>query len=367
MAMTEESSRVRQWPHNFVRMTEGSAILDLVGGVVQNSLDRALVGECTRVDIHLSADNSIVIRDDGPGIAVEAEINGLPALEKYCRELWDEEFFQRISRKRLIPNTYCRSSRPPGLSVLAALSNSLVFDIYRGGAHYQQRFSKGEIFSPLLMLGPTQKTGTSVRFRADSQIIENTRVPLDRLLLWLRAQAALTGVAITVNDEVTQSSHQLYYPQGVVSYFEEFVASTPPLNPYVEPLYLKIDRPEVFLEIALAWRDTDNGNVFGHLNGSSEARLGAHIEGLEDVFDRALQDVVSADLRSAAALGWWNWGPGLFSLFFVGLDNSARNVDTGQLICPDGARRLIYETLLVPIRDYLRQHRTLVDFMLKSV
>src|SRR3990172_4618636 len=187
---------VRKRPAMYIGNTGVEGLHHLVHEIVDNSIDEALAGYCTKIEVKIHIDNSITVRDDGRGIPVDMhEKEKRPAVEVVMTKLHAGGKFDNLSYK------ISGGLHGVGLSVVNALSEYIELEIRRDGKVYHQVYERGEVKTKLEITGKTKQTGTQVRFKADSEIFETLQFSFDLLSQRLRELAFLNkGLSISIED-----------------------------------------------------------------------------------------------------------------------------------------------------------------------
>lgn len=274
---------VRRRPAMYIGSTGAPGLHHLVYELVDNSIDEALAGHCTSVNVTIHRDGSLSVQDDGRGIPVDhhAESN-MSALELVLTTLHAGGKFDNSSYK------VSGGLHGVGLSCVNALSTYLRAEVHRAGKIHLMEFDRGIARSPLQVLGSTDRTGTMVTFVPDSEIFETTEFSFDVLSKRLRELAFLNeGVRIVITDERSEDkSHEFQYPGGLVSFVEFIDENRTPLHP--EPIYLKRSRDELELELALQYNDSYAENVFSYANNIDTVDGGTHLSGFRRALTRTI-------------------------------------------------------------------------------
>ena len=192
---------VRLRPGMYIGSTSASGLHHLVYEIVDNAIDEALAGFCHHITVTIEAGNVIRVEDDGRGIPVDVqEQTGKPALEVVYTVLHAGGKFGGGGYK------VSGGLHGVGASVVNALSEWLEVEVHRGGKIYQMKFSRGDKTQDMLVIGETDRTGTTVRFKPDPEMFEDTVYSYETLHTRLQEQAFLNaGLRITIADERPES------------------------------------------------------------------------------------------------------------------------------------------------------------------
>jgi DNA gyrase subunit B len=277
---------VRKRPGMYIGSTGQRGLHHLVYEVVDNSVDEALAGFCTRIDVTLHADGSVTVKDNGRGIPVDMHpTEKRPGVEVAMTMLHAGGKFDK--------NTYKVSGglHGVGVSVVNALSESLDVEIRRGGKIYRQSYSRGDRQTELQVLGSTKETGTTVTFKPDEKIFTERDYNFDTIANRLRELAFLNrGLRITITDERGAEPHrEEYHYEGGLTQFVEFLrGSRKPLHSKI--IYIAASREEAEIELAIQYDDGYNENTFTFVNNINTIEGGTHLTGFKAALTRTLND-----------------------------------------------------------------------------
>ena len=202
---------VRMRPGMYIGSTSERGLHHLVYEVVDNSIDEALAGYCTDVDVVIHEDNSITVTDNGRGIPVDMHESGKPALEVVLTVLHAGGKFGGDGYK------VSGGLHGVGVSVVNALSESMEVKVRRDGKVHRMTFERGVTTSSMEVIGTTEESGTQVHFMPDKQIFSVTTYSFDTLKHRLRELAFLNqGITINLTDERTNNKESFHYDGGIL-------------------------------------------------------------------------------------------------------------------------------------------------------
>ncbi len=280
---------VRKRPSMYIGTTSARGLHHLVYEVVDNSVDEALAGFCTRIDCIIRVDGSVTVIDNGRGFPVDIHpTEKIPGVEVAMTMLHAGGKFDRRSYK------VSGGLHGVGVSVVNALSEWLEVEIQRGGEVYRQRYARGVKHSPLQMIGKTRGTGTKVSFRPDPQIFPEIEWSFDTLATRLRELAFLNrGLTITLTDERVEKGakprlEEYHYAGGNIQFVAYLRGTRKPLHP--EPIYIAASREEMELEVAVQYDEGYNENTFTFVNNINTHEGGTHLTGYKAALTRTLND-----------------------------------------------------------------------------
>lgn len=279
----EGAEAVRKRPGMYIGDTGSPGLHHLVYEVVDNSIDEAMGGYATRVDVRIHEDGSVSVIDDGRGIPVTwHEDQGMSALEVVMTKLHAGGKFDNSSYK------VSGGLHGVGISVVNALSEWLEVEVSREKKLHRQTFSRGLATSPLEVIGATQARGTKVHFKADAQIFETVEYHYEIIAKRLRELAYLNaGVIITLNDDRVDRSDEFHFPEGIRSFVERLNENKTPIYPDI--VHFSKRQDEVELEIALQHNSAyAYDQVFSYANNIHTPNGGTHLSGFRSGLTRTL-------------------------------------------------------------------------------
>jgi len=280
---------VRKRPAMYIGDVGERGLHHLVYEVVDNSIDEALAGFCSNVDVIINEDNSITVVDDGRGIPVDMhEKEGRSALEVVMTVLHAGGKFNKDSYK------VSGGLHGVGVSCVNALSTKLVATIYRDGKIYQQEYSIGKPLSDIKVIGETDKTGTEITFHPDNSIFTTTEYKFDILAARLRELAFLNkGIRLNIIDkrekdeEGNYKSETFYSEEGLVEFVKYLDETRESLIDKV--INISTVNNGVPVEIALQYNTSFRENIHSYVNNINTIEGGTHLSGFRRGLTRTLK------------------------------------------------------------------------------
>ncbi len=278
---------VRMRPAMYIGDTFSRGLHHLVYEAVDNSIDEALAGYCTTIEVTIHQNESISVVDNGRGIPVDMhKTEKKPAVEVVLTTLHAGGKFDKDSYK------VSGGLHGVGISCVNALSEWFEVEVKRDGAIYHMRFEKGKPASKLTTIGKTKTTGTKVTFKPDRTIFKETNVfSYDILAKRMRELAFLNkGISIKLTDERADKLKEniFLFKGGIISFVEHLSLNKTPLHNKV--FYFEKEKDHTSVEVAMQYNDTYNETVYSYANSINTIEGGTHLSGFRSALTRAINN-----------------------------------------------------------------------------
>ena len=278
---------VRKRPGMYIGSTSSAGLHHLVWEIVDNSIDEALAGFATHIEIDITKENHIRVTDDGRGIPVDIqEKTGRPAVETVFTVLHAGGKFGGGGYK------VSGGLHGVGASVVNALSTDLTVQVFKDGNIYEQSYKRGAVLDDLKIIGKTDKHGTSVYFVPDPEIFqETTEFDFDKLANRVRELAFLNkGLKLTITDYRPEEpvKKSFCYEGGIKSYVEHLNKSKQVL--FEEPIYVEGEQDGIQVEVAMQYTSGYHTNLLSFTNNIHTYEGGTHESGMKTALTRVIND-----------------------------------------------------------------------------
>jgi DNA gyrase subunit B len=273
---------VRKRPSMYIGTTGPRGLHHLVYEVVDNSIDEALAGFCTKIDVTINKDGSVTVKDNGRGIPVEKHPQfGISTLTIIITKLHAGGKFDSKAYK------VSGGLHGVGISVVAALSKLMVVNVMRDGKIYSQSFEMGKPIKDVVIVGETTERGTKITFVPDEKIFETTEFNFDTLASRLRELAFLNkGLEIILKDERDGGKEHLFkYAGGIVEFIDYLNKNKNPLH---KAIYFEKEKEGMSAEVAMQYNDGYIENLFTFANNINTSEGGTHLNGFKAALTRVI-------------------------------------------------------------------------------
>ena len=363
---------VRKRPGMYIGSTDSHGLHHLVQEVVDNSIDEALAGYCTQIDVILNEDGSCSVADNGRGIptgviakegksAVEVVLTKLHAGGKFGGEGY------KISG----------GLHGVGVSCVNALSTKLTVDVYQGGKHHFIEFSRGRSLAPLKVIGSSDKTGTTVTFYPDPEIFETTVFSYDNLKNRFREIAFLNkGLVIALEDkrEGQEKREVFEFKGGIVEFVNYLNKNKQTLLSY--PVYFNKfnhnEKGEVVneVEVCFQYNDSYNEIINTYANNINTEEGGSHLDGFKNALTKVINDyaVKNKIIKENEKLSGEDCREGITAVISVKLREPQFEGQTKTKLGNSEMRTIVYKAMQESFGDYLEEHPNEArELIMKSV
>jgi len=272
---------VRKRPGMYIGDTAERGLHHLVTEIVDNSVDEALAGFCTEINVVILSDDRISVEDNGRGIPVDMHpTEKRSALEVVHTVLHAGGKFEKSAYK------VSGGLHGVGASVVNALSEEFEVEVHKSGRIYFQRYERGAPKMKVEERGATKTTGTKTTFSPDPKIFPEIHFKYELIARYLREMAYLNaGLKVKLGDERTGKAEEFHYEGGIKEYVASLTLGSEPLH---EPIFFKGVRDGVDVEVALQWTDAIHEVIFTYANNIHTIEGGTHLSGLKSALTRTI-------------------------------------------------------------------------------
>ncbi len=358
---------VRKRPGMYIGSTSSRGLHHLVYEIVDNSIDEALAGYCSKISVTIHEDNSITVIDNGRGIPVGINAKaGIPAVEVVFTILHAGGKFGGGGYK------VSGGLHGVGASVVNALSEWLEVEIFMQGKVYKQRYERGKVMYKLEIVGPCDPTltGTKVTFLPDKEIFEDTVYDFDTLKQRLREMAFLTkNVKIELIDERPEEKIErtFHYEGGIKEFVTYLNKGKTPLYPDI--IYCEGEKDGVLVEVAMQHNDSYTESTYSFVNNITTPEGGTHLTGFRNALTKTFNDYARGNKLlkdSDQNLVGDDIREGLTAIISIKIQEPQFEGQTKQKLGNSEARGAVESVVTDQLEIYLEQHPQVAKMILEK-
>ena len=363
---------VRKRPGMYIGSTDEHGLHHLVTEVVDNSIDEALAGYCTEINVIINADGSCTVVDNGRGIPTGIiEKEGKSAVEVVLTKLHAGGKFGGEGYK------ISGGLHGVGVSCVNALSTKLTADVYQNGKHHFIEFARGRAIEPLKVIGSTDRRGTTVTFWPDPEIFETVEFNYDTLKNRFREIAFLNkGLVITLEDrrEGKEKNDRFEFKGGIVEFVDYLNTNKNTLlaNPVYFNKFNHNDKGEVVneIEVCFQYNDSYNEIINSYANNINTEEGGTHLDGFKNALTKVINDyaVKNRIIKENEKLSGEDCREGITAVISVKLREPQFEGQTKTKLGNSEMRNIVYKAMQENFGDYLEEHPNEArELIMKSV
>ncbi len=351
---------VRKRPGMYIGSTDEHGLHHLVTEVVDNSIDEALAGYCTEINVIINADGSCTVIDNGRGIPTGIiEKEGKSAVEVVLTKLHAGGKFGGQGYK------ISGGLHGVGVSCVNALSTKLIADVYQNGKHHYIEFARGRSLAPLKVIGSTDKRGTTITFYPDPEIFETIEFNYDTLKNRFREIAFLNkGLVITLEDrrEGREKSDRFEFKGGIIEFVDYLNVNKTTLlaNPVYFNKFNHNEKGEVVneIEVCFQYNDSYSEIINSYANNINTEEGGTHLEGFKNALTKVINDyaVKNKLIKESEKLSGEDCREGITAVISVKLREPQFEGQTKTKLGNSEMRNIVYKAMQENFGDYLEEH-----------
>jgi len=363
ITVLEGLEAVRKRPAMYIGSTGERGLHHLVYEVVDNSIDEALAGYCSRIDVIIHSDKSITVIDNGRGIPVDIHPKeGKPALEVVMTTLHAGGKFES--------GTYRVSGglHGVGVSVVCALSEWLEVEVKRDGYVWRQRYERGKKVTELERGEPTTETGTKIRFKPDITIFNSIEWNYEIVSQRLRELAYLNkGLLITLKDEISNKEEEFLFEGGIVEFVENLNKNKKVLH---SPIYISKENEGMNVEICIQYNEGYTENVLSFANNINTIEGGTHLIGFRSSLTKVLNEqarILKLLKENEANLEGEDIREGLTAIISIKLTNPEFEGQTKTKLGNPEVRAFVESVISERLSEYFAKEKDVARTILQKV
>ena len=354
---------VRKRPAMYIGGTSTQGLHHLVYEVVDNSIDEAIAGYCTKIEVFINEDNSITVKDNGRGIPTDIHpVEKVPAVTLVLTTLHAGGKFDNKNYK------VSGGLHGVGVSVVNALSENLIVEIEREGNIYSQEFERGLPISDLKIIGKTRKTGTTITFLPDKEIFDTTEFSFEILLKRFRELAFLNkGLTISLEDRRNNKKESFYYENGLISFINYLPKNKSTI--FENPMYFYISKEDISIELALIYTDGYASSIYTFANSINTQEGGVHLSSFKAVLTKIVNNYARKNnlLKADTTLTGDDIREGLIAVLSVTLPNPQFEGQTKTKLVNTDIKNIIQTSMYSKLNEYFEEHPQIAKSIVEKV